>query len=317
MSTSRYLVTGMAGGLAQLVAEKLLARGHEVVGVDYRPTPKLDAALAKMPIHRASYNKTAIEDLFRKYRLTGVLHLGRVGNLKESAGKRFDLNVVGSQKILNLCVSNGVRDLLVLSTFHIYGAHPHNHIPIAEEEPLRAGFDFPQLADAIQLDSMASTWVWRHPEVRTVVLRPTNVVGPTINNTMSKFLRLERVPHVMGFNPMMQFVHEDDLAEAIVAAALGEARGIYNVAGPSVIPWRTAIEIAGARSVPIPSSLASAYVRMFSGFPEYLINFFRYPCVVSDALFRRVFDWEPKVPIRDTIWSAVEDARRAQALARR
>ena len=303
------LITGIAGGLSQRVAQRFVEAGHEVVGVDYRATKSLPAALQGLAIYRANYNKTAIEDIFRKHTFSHVLHLGRVGNLKESAGKRFDLNVVGSQKILNLCLEHNVERLIVLSTFHIYGAHQKNHIPISEDEPLRAGLEFPQLADAIQLDNMASTWVWRHPEVNAVVLRPCNVVGPTLRNTMSALLREPRVPRLFGFDPMLQFIHEDDLSRAIFAAANSRERGIFNVAGKGAIPWTTAIEISEAKSIILPSSMVFAAVKFFSTLPDYLVNFFKYPCVITDAAFRETFHWEPAVSIRESIASTVEEAK--------
>ncbi|MEO5728857.1 MAG: NAD-dependent epimerase/dehydratase family protein, partial [Byssovorax sp.] len=182
---SSILITGIAGGLARQTAALLQSRGHIVTGVDYREAQPIPGVV----LHRASYDKTAIEDVFRRRSFDAVLHLGRVGNLTEEMEKRFDLNVLGSQKIMNLCLSYGVRSLIVLSTFHIYGAHARNPTPISEGDPLRAGYDFPQIADAIQLDNMASTWVYQHAEVRTVVLRPTNVVGPHIQNAMSRLLR--------------------------------------------------------------------------------------------------------------------------------
>jgi UDP-glucose 4-epimerase len=305
------LVTGIAGGLSQRVAETLLDRGDQPVGVDYRPVTSMPEKLANMPVHRASYNKTAIEDVFRWHPFDAVLHLGRVGNLREDVGKRFDLNVMGSQKLMNLCVQHKVKTLVVLSTFHIYGAHPRNHVPISEDDPLQAGHEFPQIADAIQLDNMASTWVWKHADVRTIVLRPTNVVGPTVFNTMSKFLRLPIVPHIIGFDPMTQFIHERDLADAIVASLDGDAKGVFNLGGPAVIPWKTALEIAEARTFPLPETLAAAYMT-FAGFPRYLLNFYKYPCVISDDAFRRTFGWKARVDIRTTLVSTVSEARAAQ-----
>jgi UDP-glucose 4-epimerase len=302
------LVTGFAGGLAQRVAETLVARGDEVVGVDYRPVRTLEGPLANVPIHHAQYHKTAIEDVFRTRPFDAVLHLGRVGNLREDVSKRFDLNVTGSKKLLDLCLQHRVKSLVVLSTFHIYGASPRNHVPISEEDLVQAGTEFPQIADAIQLDSMASLWVFKHPEVRTVVLRPTNVVGPTVHNTISSFLRLPVVPHIVGFNPMTQFVHERDLADAIVAGLDGGARGVFNVAGPAVLPWRTALEIAEARSFPLPETVAAAYMT-FAGFPRYLLNFYKYPCVITDAAFRKAFDWRARVDMRTTLVSTVAEAR--------
>lgn len=306
MGTKRTaLITGISGGLAKLVGEALHGMGIEIVGVDYR---SLDAPLTfPATTYRANYNKTKIEDIFRRHQPHYVLHLGRVGNLKERMGKRFDLNVIGSRKVMELSQKYRVERLVVLSTFHIYGAHPHNHIPIFEDEPLRAGSDFPQIADAIQLDNQASLWVYRNPEVQTVLLRPCNVVGPNISNAISTFLRAQTVPIFVGFDPMVQFIHERDLTSAIVAAALGQTTGVFNVAGQGTIPWRTALALTGARQIPVPSSLAKAYLNLagvfMPAFPSYLINFFKYPCIISDEAMRRSFDWQPRIGQTDAIRS--------------
>ena len=310
---ANILITGIAGGLSQRVAAKLLADGNSVVGIDYREirTP-LPPSLAKLKVHRAHYNKTIIEDVFRHNSFDAVMHLGRAFSLKESVGKRFDLNVVGSQKIMNLAVQHNVPSLVVLSTFHIYGAHPSNHIPIAEDEPLRAGVQFPQIADAIQMDNMASTWVYRHPQVKTCVLRSTNIIGPTLHNTLTQFLRLRHVPYLLGFNPMMQFLHEDDLADAIIAAWRGKVVGAYNVTSDETVPWRTAISLTRAQTFPILAPVADLFLRATGNFPGYLIDFFRYPCVISDRQFRSKVTWFPRHGLEETLWSAVSSARSSQ-----
>jgi UDP-glucose 4-epimerase len=295
------------------VARRLLAYQHNVVGIDYRPpaTP-LAEGLERLVVHRAHYNKTIIEDVFRHQAFDTVLHLGRTGSFKEAPGKRFDLNVVGSQKIMNLCLQHGVKHLVVLSTFHIYGAHPANHIPIAEDEPLRAGLEFPQIADAIQMDNMASTWVYRHPEICTAVLRATNIVGPTLRNTMSQFLRLPRVPYLLGFNPMTQFVHEEDMARAVLAAWESGKRGIFNVAGPAVIPWRTGLALCQAKTFPLPWPATRIYAKFAGQLPHYLLNFFRYPCVIADRSFRDTTGWQPQLSMEETLWSTVATARQSR-----
>ena len=301
-----YLITGMAGSLAQLCAARMVEQGHEIIGVDYRPEP--EPILPEITYYQANYNKTRIEDIFRRHQPRGVLHLGRVGNLKMTPNKRFDLNVIGSAKIMELCVKYHVPRLLVLSTFHIYGAHPSNHIPISEDDPLRAGQSFPQLADAVQLDNQASTWLYQHRQVKTVVLRPTNVVGRRIQNAISKFLRQPRLPYLVGFSPVWQFLDERDMVRAIELAFFSDAAGVFNVAGPGEIPLHEALRLTGAQLVPVPSLLAAAFLRLSDllrvSFPPYLLDFFRYPCVISDARFRETFGYKPEVGLIDTIRSA-------------
>jgi UDP-glucose 4-epimerase len=296
MSAKTALITGIAGGLARDVGRSLEARGYRIVGVDYRPADPLDYPAT---IYQANYNKTKIEDIFRRHQPGVVLHLGRVGNLKESAGKRFDLNVVGSQKVMDQAVRYGARRLVVLSTFHIYGAHPLNHIPIYEDDPLRAGGDFPQIADAIQLDNLALNWIYRHPATKTVLLRPSNVVGAHQRNAISGFLRQRVIPVMLGFDPMTQFVHADDLRDAVLAVTEHDGVGVFNVTGVGAIPWREAVAITGARALPIPSSFAAAYLTVAGRFapalPPYLVNFFKHACIISDTALRATFDWEPRI----------------------
>ncbi len=268
---ARVLVTGVAGSLARLTADRLIDDGHEVIGVDYR-RPR-GALRTEITFYRANYNKTKIEDVVRRHKPTHVLHLGRVGNLKVLANKRFDLNVVGSAKIMELCLKHNVERLIVLSTFHIYGAHPHNHIPIFEDEPLRAAQNYPQLGDAVQLDSQASTWVYRHRKLRTVVLRPTNIIGPNIRNAISTYLRQPTLISMLGYSPMWQFIHESDMLEALIRTFESDAVGIYNVAGPSAVPLVDALNITGAPVIPIPAFLADATLRLghtlFHSVPPY------------------------------------------------
>lgn len=301
------LITGITGGLARLVAKRLVDQGHDIVGVDYRPVPTDPGFPATL--YKANYNKTRIEDIFRRHRPELVLHLGRVGNLKMRTGKRFDLNVVGSSKVMSLCRKYKARRLLVLSTFHIYGAHPHNHTPIYEDEPLRAGTGFPQLGDAIQLDNQAMMWVYRHPEVKTVVLRPCNVVGPQIKNAISNFLRQEVKPLMMGFNPMVQFIHQDDLVAAILAAIRGDDVGVFNLAGKNTLPWREALQMCGGTLVPVPADLAALALKILRTFtpalPPYMINFTKYPCVISDQAFRDAFGWAPEVETVESLLSTI------------
>ncbi len=300
---SRYLLTGISGSLARLCAARLVSGGHEVIGVDYRPRP--DTLPEGVVFYQANYNKTRIADVFRRHPPEIVLHLGRVGNLKEHPNKRFDLNVVGSQKVLDLSAELGAKRAVVLSTYHIYGAHPHNHIPIHEDEPLRAGQTFPQLADAVQLDNLAATWMYKHRNVRGIVLRPTNIIGGDINNATSQYFRRDVAMALMGFNPMWQFVDEADMVDAILLAAGGDEVGVFNVAGSGELPIRQALELAGARVVPLPGAAVASFLRasrrFTRSFPAYLLDFFRYPCIISDARFRQAFGYAPKVAIAESL----------------
>ena len=68
-------------------------------------------------------------------------------------------------------------------------------------------------------------------------------------------LRLPVVPEILGFDPRLQFMHEDDVTGALAHATLNDVPGVYNVAGDGVLPWSEVRAIVGKRRVPLPPLL--------------------------------------------------------------
>lgn len=299
------LVTGVSGQLAHLVCEMLRDR-HELVGADVRPLP----AGRSFPgeFHCVRYTQRRMAEVFRRHRPRALVHLGRLrGSEVSSTSFRFTQNVLGTRNLIDLCIRYGVKRFVVLGTFHVYGAHQHNHVGIREDAPLRASLTFPQIADAVELDHAVTGALWRHRELETVLLRPCHIVGPSLNNLTSRLFRLRAVPTLLGYDPMLQFVHERDCARAICLALHGDRVGVYNVAGEGAVPYTYAIRLAGGRPVPVPHFLAYPVVGSLSRwrllFPKHLMDYFRYPTVVDDSLFRADFGYAPQFTIVETLAS--------------
>ena len=291
------LLTGAAGGLAQLVTSRL--QDHRVVGVDVRPTPP-DFPGPFVQVRR--YHQRRMAEVFRQHRPRVLVHLGRVRAREvHSASLRYDLNVLGTRFLLELARQHGVELVVVLSTYHVYGADHINHVLIREDEPLRAVQTFPALADAVELDLAATTSLWRHRDVSAAVLRPVNIVGPHLRNLMSRLLRRGRVPKLLGYDPLMQFLHEGDAARAIAMAIEDpDLVGVFNIAGEGVIPWSRAIRAAGQRMAIVPVSVARALAGV-GGIPPHLVRYFRFPTVVCDADFREATGFRPAWTTIDTL----------------
>jgi len=290
------LVTGAAGPLARIVCRRLAGQG-ELVGVDVRPLPP--GTSFPGAFYQALYTQRKVDDVFRRHRPKVLVHLGRIRGAEGQFTQRYTQNVLGTLHLLNdLCLTYGVERVVVLSTFHVYGAHQHNHILIREDEPLRASQIFPELADAVELDHAATTFLWRHRKVETIVLRPANIIGPDLNNMPSRLLRAQACPVLMGYDPMLQFVHEDDAAEAIGLAVESKKWGVYNVAGEGVVSWSHAVRLAGATPIPVPHVVAYPLVGMLArwnmAFPKHLIDYFRYPTVIADDLVREELGYRPR-----------------------
>ena len=294
------LVTGAAGALAQHVINRLRDR-YNVVAVDFREQPYLGD---DVPSYCIDFNKRVFEDLFKRYDFEGVIHLGRIMSSQETRMRRYNANVLGTQKLLNLSNKYGIKRVIVLSTYHVYGANAYNPALIDESAPLKGAELTMDLIDSVELENLATIYLWRYPNLNITILRPCNIVGPGVRNTISQLLSSNYAPTLAGFSPMMQFIHIEDMAEALVLAYAKEKPGIFNVAPEDWVSYQHALSLCGCKMVPIPSvppAVPRFILRTLNmqNFPPFLMNFFKYPVVIDGRVFRDTFGFRPRRPLRE------------------
>jgi len=306
----QILVTGAAGALAQQVIKKLRAT-CDLVAVDFREQVYLGDDI---PSYCIDFNKRVFEDLFRRYHFDGVIHLGRVQSSELTRMRRYNANVLGTQKLLDLSHKYGIRRIIVLSTYHVYGAVAYNPALIDEAAPLKSAGLSADLIDSVELENLANIYLWRYPELNITILRACNIVGPGVRNTMSSLLASERAPVLAGFSPMMQFIHIDDMAEAIVLTLNKPVKGVFNVAPHDWVAYQQALKLCGCKRIPIPSippvvpKMIASLLKLRS-FPPYLLAFFKYPVVIDGRSFAKEFNFTPKRPLKE-IFSYYRDNKK-------
>jgi UDP-glucose 4-epimerase len=289
---SEVLVTGASGALAQKVIEHLKLT-HRPVVVDFRQQVNLGPDI---PSYFLDIRKRGFEDIFRNHNIQGVIHLGRMLSGEQNRMSRYNTNVIGTKKLFELCLKYDVSQVLVLSTYHVYGADPLNPALLDEDAPLKASELTMDLVDSVELENLSQINLWKNPELNITILRPCNIVGAGIQNSISRLLSQRLAPMLAGFSPMMQFIHIDDMAQAIKEAFLQNNSGIYNVAPEECMPLVGVLSSCGCIPVPLPSvpSLvprALASTMKLKYFPAHLINYFKYPVVIDGSLFTRTFDF--------------------------
>lgn len=296
----RILITGAAGALARQVIDQLRDT-CDLVAVDFREQVYLGDDI---PSYCIDFNKRVFEDLFRRYRFDGVIHLGRIMSSQLTRMRRYNANVLGTQKMLDLSHKYGIKRVVVLSTFHVYGAVAYNPALIDESAPLKSAGLSADLIDSVELENLANIYLWRYPELNITILRPCNIVGPGVRNTISTLLGSERAPVLAGFSPMMQFIHIDDMADAIVRAYNKPTRGVFNVAPQDWVAYQHALKLCGCKRLPIlsiPPAVPKLILNTLKlkSFPSYLMAFFKYPVVIDGRAFAKEFGFEPKRPLKE------------------
>ncbi|MEY2929779.1 MAG: hypothetical protein RL033_528 [Pseudomonadota bacterium] len=281
----KVLLTGISGKLAQKVALELCARGHSVTGIDRRPWPDCppDIRLVQTDIR-----KPEAEEEFRAERPDAVIHMATVSHLTTRRDERYRINLGGTQKVFEYCERHGVGQALFVGRHTYYGAVSDAPLYRSEDEPPMALESFPELADLVAADLFAASALWRSPERTTAVLRLVYTLGPSLHGTLASFLRGLRVPMILGFDPLFQFMHEADAVAAIILALERKLRGVFNVAGPQALPLSELIRVTGRVPTRMARVLHPLLLGRF-GLPSLAagaVAHIKYPIVISDRAFR-------------------------------
>lgn len=289
-SPKSVLIIGIQGALSKITAEILIKKfpNIKIHGVDSRPIHGLDHR-KEITFEKIKYNRTNFEKLFREHQFDCVLHLGRLGHAKaiNDMNQRINVNLVGTNTILELSQKFNCKKVVILSTHHVYGALADNPMFLTENSPLRASFKFPELRDVVEMDQMCTNWMWKNQNhIETVVLRPANIIGPQIKNSISQYLKTPFAPIPIDYNPMFQFVHEFDMAEIITRAITDLKTGIYNVSTDDVISLKDTVELINIKKIRMPIIAVQQLAKIINPiwkFPNYLFDYIKFPATLDNS----------------------------------
>jgi nucleoside-diphosphate-sugar epimerase len=237
----RIVVSGASGRLAAALVPKLCANPDvtEVIGVDRVPPPFGHPKLASISADiRDPSARSILRGAASLVHLAFVLQRGRL-RLQEMR----DNNVEGSETFLAAAAAKGVERIVHLSTAAVYGSGSD----LTEDAPLAPWPRFHYACQKAELD----TWIARNLP-RAVVLRPTAILGPNLQPLLRQLFAIPFYVRLPDPQPRLQCVHEDDVADAIVAALAMPVRGAFNLAAPQSFAVRELVRWRRPRALGLP-----------------------------------------------------------------
>jgi len=300
------VITGISGNLGRQLTRKLHTE-HPIIGIDTRPfegKPK-DVVHYKLDVRRRK-----AEDIFRRRDIQALVNLGLVHRPVPGRPVYREWNVRGTVKLLEYCRKYDVSKVVLISTAYVYGASPDNSNFLTEDSPLLGAEDYPEMRALIEWDMYAQSFFWKHPHIETVILRPVHVVGPNVRSAPANYLRLKTPPVLVGFDPMVQLIHEEDLIQAILLGLEPGKRGVFNVVGPGELPLSSVLDELGRKAIPVPHVCARQVLSYLwriglSSFPPGELPHLQYQCMVDGSRAREVLGFRPSYTLRETIRSVL------------
>jgi UDP-glucose 4-epimerase len=256
---------------------------------------------------QADVRNPALNELLKAEAVHTVCHLKFFPANRPSAAAS-DLNVLGTAHLLNACAAASVSRVIIKSSTTLYGAHPDNPSFLHESAALRASRRYGYIKDLLEIEALCNVFRRQAPEIALTVLRFAAIVGPTADTPMTRLLRETWSPILLGFDPMVQIIHEADVVEALAHVAHNGVPGTYNVAADPAMPLSQIIGLAGKPPVPVFHPLVDLGVEAFRvsglGFdrfapidPVYL----RYSWVADLTGMRRKLGYLPRYTAQETL----------------
>jgi UDP-glucose 4-epimerase len=279
------VITGVSG----YIGSRLLSRLDEIpgigkiVGIDIRPP-------TKRPTKLRFYCQGILQplgEIFVENEVDTAVHLAFVLKPTHNREGARQVDIGGISNFLDACQQAQVKHILYLSSHTVYGAHPDIPVPLREEALLRPIAGFQYSWDKASAERMLTNFAISQKDVCLTILRSCPVIGPNAANSVVTSMFKPVMIRVAGFDPLLQFVHEDDLTELMIAMLIKKKAGTFNVAAAGEVRYTELAKLCGKRTVTLPDKLLrlvmsfSWRLHLQSESPASGLEFIKYTPVVS------------------------------------
>ena len=210
------------------------------------------------------------------------------------------LHEEGTARVLRAAVRGGVKRFVLCSSAVVYGAHPDNPVPLVEDSPCRPNPDFPYAVDKARQEQLARAHA---REIEVVIARPAIIYARQARSYLTEILRRSPgvLPAIDGRRPPLQFVHVDDVAQALARMAASRAGGVFNVCPQDWLAFDEVARLARLRPVYVPRRLvapaldvAARWAPSWLRAPSYILDYLSHPFVLSGARLEQALGFRPQ-----------------------
>ncbi|HVE91769.1 MAG TPA: NAD-dependent epimerase/dehydratase family protein [Actinomycetota bacterium] len=304
----RVLITRLSWFLSSRLAQ-MLEQDPDVeyiLGVDLQEPA---AELERTEYLRADIRRPVLARVIEATGIDTVIHLGLYSTPDEAGGRgaMHDLNVIGAMHLFAACQKAGtVKRVIVRSSTAVYGADSGDPAVFTEEMG-HSSRNEPFGRDCSEMEGYARDFARRRRDVLTTTFRFANILGPASDTPLAQYLTMPIVPTMLGFDPRLQFIHEDDAADLLLRALREPVAGTYNAVAEGVMYLSQVIRQGGRLELPMPMAalnLLAPVVRLTGQglrIPPHVVRLIQYGRVADSGRLRTQLGYVPRYTTRDAV----------------
>ena len=290
-------------------------RVERIISIDVKSPDTSGPKTRMYPVDlTAAGSEERVAEILAAEGVDTFLHLGFLSSPTHATAWAHELESVGTMHVLNALRQVQLRKLVLWSQTILYGAHPTNPNFLTERHALRADADEPFFEDKMAAEREVSAFAAKAKGTVVTILRTAPIVGPTVNNYITRYLAERVIITLLGFDPLWQFVHEVDAIAAFKLAIDRDFGGVFNIVGGGVLPLSTVIKLAGRVSLPLFHPLAETMIGALwaaqaAYAPASFLRYLRYVCVADGEKAARVMGFRPAYTTREALLDYISAQR--------
>ncbi len=299
----RILITGASGYIGGKLVRALA--GEEGIGLVVATDIRLPEEGARLP--SIVYEDCDVRDgrrlrhLVARHAVDAVVHLASIvtPGADSTAEIEYAVDVGGTRNVLDACLAEGVRKLIVTSSGAAYGYHPDNPEWLDEEDPIRGHESFTYARHKRLVEEMLAEARRDHPELAQLVFRPGTILGRGVRNQITALFAKPVVLGVLGTSVPWVFIWDEDVVACLRRGIREAVTGVYNLAGDGTVSMRELARRVGKPYLPLPARLLRATLATlrFFGLTRYgpeQVDFLRYRPVLCNRRLKEEFGYTPR-----------------------
>lgn len=263
-----------------------------------------------------------VSTVMKEQNIDMVVHLASIVTPGKKSNREFEysVDVLGTENVLQACVANQVKRIIVTSSGAAYGYHADNAEWIKEEDPIRGNEEFAYSHHKRLVEELLATYRTEHPELEQVIFRIGTILGDNTNNQITALFEKKMVLGISGSKSPFVFIWDQDVVGCLLQAIMGTKSGIFNVAGDGALSIDEIATILNKRVLRIPACVVGAALFVLkrlslTQYGEEQVNFLRYRPVLDNHKLKTDFGYIPKLTSEEVFRYFLEKRREANAIA--
>ncbi|MBU4276445.1 MAG: SDR family oxidoreductase [Proteobacteria bacterium] len=302
------LVTGASGYLGRQVVADLAANPgslERIVAMDLRPEPE-EKRLPGVSYLTADVRDRALPRWIEAEKPQVVVHLAALVTPGKKSDRRleYEVDVMGTQLVLEGCVKAETQKLIYSSSGAAYGYHADNPAWLSEDDALRGNEEFAYSDHKRQVEEMLARWRHDYPELEQLILRSGTILGAGTANQITALFDKPFLLGVAGSESPFVIIWDQDVVGVIRRGIFSTATGIYNLAGDGAVSMREMARILKKPYLPLPAGLLRGALWLLKrlGLTQYgpeQVGFLQYRPVLDNKRLKEVMGYIPAKTSRE------------------